>query len=61
MIALCSSCDHHLSFSPATQWSGMTNPFRIIDGSLPVSSLLYEDEEFVSSQDGVGLYDGYVL
>ncbi|KAF9514923.1 hypothetical protein BS47DRAFT_1316509 [Hydnum rufescens UP504] len=36
----------------------MTNPFRIIDGSLPVSSLLYEDEELVSSQDGVGLYDG---
>jgi len=29
-----------------------------VDGSIPVQALLYNDEEFLSSQDGVGIYDG---
>jgi len=31
-----------------------------VDGTIPVPALLYEDEEHLSSQDGVGVYDGYV-
>jgi ESCRT-II complex subunit VPS36 len=38
--------------------SGGKNPYKIVDGSIPVSALLYESEELVISQDGVGLYDG---
>lgn len=29
-----------------------------VDGSIPVQALLYDDEGFLSSQDGVGIYDG---
>ncbi|KAG1857691.1 EAP30/Vps36 family-domain-containing protein [Suillus subalutaceus] len=29
-----------------------------IDGTIPVSALLYDDEELLASQDGVGIYDG---
>ncbi|KAG1750440.1 EAP30/Vps36 family-domain-containing protein [Suillus paluster] len=29
-----------------------------IDGTIPVSALLYGDEELLASQDGVGIYDG---
>lgn len=36
----------------------MNRHFRRLDGSIPVAALLYEDEEFVTSQEGVGLYDG---
>lgn len=30
---------------------------RPLDGALPLAANLYEDEEVVASQDGVGLYD----
>lgn len=40
--------------------AGGKNPYKIVDGCTPVSALLYESEELVISQDGVGLYDGYV-
>ncbi|KAG8688709.1 hypothetical protein FRC09_012767, partial [Ceratobasidium sp. 395] len=36
----------------------MNRHFRRLDGSIPVAALLYEDEELVTSQEGVGLYDG---
>ncbi|KAG1873780.1 EAP30/Vps36 family-domain-containing protein [Suillus subluteus] len=29
-----------------------------IDGTIPVPALLYDDEELLASQDGVGIYDG---
>ena len=29
-----------------------------VDGSIPVQALLYDDEELLTSQDGVGIYDG---
>lgn len=29
-----------------------------VDGTIPVSALLYNDEELLASQDGVGIYDG---
>ncbi|KAG1893967.1 EAP30/Vps36 family-domain-containing protein [Suillus fuscotomentosus] len=29
-----------------------------IDGTIPVPALLYDDEEYLASQDGVGIYDG---
>ncbi|KAF8153765.1 vacuolar protein sorting-associated protein 36 [Crassisporium funariophilum] len=31
---------------------------RSVDGSIPVQALLYNDEELLASQDGVGVYDG---
>ncbi|KAG8853932.1 hypothetical protein FRB96_007941 [Tulasnella sp. 330] len=31
---------------------------RRVDGSTPIRALLYDDEELVGSQEGVGLYDG---
>jgi len=31
-----------------------------IDGTIPVPALLYDDEELLASQDGVGIYDGCV-
>ncbi|KAF5338832.1 hypothetical protein D9758_012092 [Tetrapyrgos nigripes] len=31
---------------------------RSVDGSIPVQALLYNDEDLLSSQDGVGIYDG---
>ena len=33
---------------------------RSVDGTIPVVALLYNDEENYASQDGVGIYDGYV-
>ena len=33
---------------------------RSVDGTIPVPALLYDDEEVHASQDGVGIYDGYV-
>lgn len=32
---------------------------RSVDGTIPVQALLYDDEELVAVQDGVGIYDGY--
>ncbi|KAF5376389.1 hypothetical protein D9757_008655 [Collybiopsis confluens] len=29
-----------------------------VDGTIPIQALLYPDEELISSQDGVGIYDG---
>lgn len=29
-----------------------------VDGTIPVQALLYNDEELLGSQDGVGIYDG---
>jgi hypothetical protein len=34
------------------------NRCRAVDGDLPLSAILYDDEQLVGSQDGVGLYDG---
>ncbi|KAG8931841.1 hypothetical protein FRC02_002076 [Tulasnella sp. 418] len=35
------------------------NPYiRPINGNLPLAASLYEDESLITSQDGVGLYDG---
>jgi hypothetical protein len=34
---------------------------RSVDGTIPVSALLYDDEELFASQGDVGVYDGYVL
>lgn len=31
---------------------------RSVDGTIPVQALLYNDEELLGSQDGVGIYDG---
>ncbi|KAJ7875531.1 EAP30/Vps36 family-domain-containing protein [Mycena olivaceomarginata] len=31
---------------------------KLVDGTIPISALLYNDEELLSSQDGVGIYDG---
>ena len=39
----------------------MNRHTRSIDGTVPLTAALYEDEEPVTSQDGVGLYDGYVI
>jgi ESCRT-II complex subunit VPS36 len=33
---------------------------KLVDGTIPIPALLYNDEELLSSQDGVGIYDGYV-
>jgi hypothetical protein len=33
---------------------------RSVDGTIPAQALLYNDEEIHASQDGVGIYDGYV-
>lgn len=30
----------------------------IVDGTIPISALLYNDEELLASQDNVGIYDG---
>jgi len=30
-----------------------------VDGSIPVQALLYPDEDLLSSQEGVGIYDGF--
>jgi len=37
---------------------GFTRP---VDGSIPVQALLYNDEESLASQDGVGIYYGNPL
>lgn len=29
-----------------------------VDGTIPVPALLYQEEEILASQDGVGIYDG---
>ncbi|KAF8884471.1 hypothetical protein BD779DRAFT_1612113 [Infundibulicybe gibba] len=31
---------------------------RSVDGTIPIRALLYDDEELLASQDGVGIYDG---
>lgn len=31
---------------------------RPVDGTIPVPALLYDDEDGLASQDGVGIYDG---
>ncbi|CCO30155.1 Vacuolar protein-sorting-associated protein 36 AltName: Full=ESCRT-II complex subunit VPS36 [Rhizoctonia solani AG-1 IB] len=36
----------------------MNRHFRRVDGTIPITALLYEDEGLVASQDTVGLYDG---
>ena len=33
---------------------------RPVDGTIPVPALLYDDEDNLSSQEGVGIYEGYV-
>ncbi|KAF8312503.1 hypothetical protein DL93DRAFT_2059969 [Clavulina sp. PMI_390] len=35
------------------------SPYKVVDGSLPISTLLYDREELICSQDSVGLYDGF--
>jgi len=29
-----------------------------IDGTIPIQALLYDDEQLLGSQEGVGIYDG---
>ena len=29
-----------------------------VDGTIPVQALLYDDEQLLGSQEGVGIYDG---
>lgn len=31
---------------------------KVVDGTIPVRALLYNDEEIHATQDGVGIYDG---
>lgn len=31
-----------------------------VDGTIPIQALLYTDEQLLASQEGVGIYDGYV-
>ena len=31
-----------------------------VDGTIPIPALLYSDEDLLTSQDGVGIYDGCV-
>lgn len=31
---------------------------KSVDGTIPVQALLYDDEDLLASQDGVGIYDG---
>ena len=33
---------------------------KSVDGTIPVPALLYEDEVLLTSQEPVGIYDGYV-
>ncbi|KAI6164010.1 hypothetical protein EDD17DRAFT_1564917 [Pisolithus thermaeus] len=33
----------------------------VVDGTIPIPALLYNDEELLASQDNVGIYDGYVF
>lgn len=33
---------------------------KVVDGTIPVRALLYNDEEIHANQDGIGIYDGYV-
>jgi len=33
---------------------------KIIDGTIPIPALLYDDEDELASQNNVGVYDGYV-
>ncbi len=32
----------------------------IVDGTIPIQALLYTDEQLLASQEGVGIYDGFV-
>jgi ESCRT-II complex subunit VPS36 len=32
-----------------------------VDGTIPVQALLYTDEQLYVTQEGVGIYDGYVF
>ena len=31
-----------------------------VDGTIPIPALLYDDEDLLASQDGLGIYDGWV-
>ncbi len=31
---------------------------KSVDGTIPIQALIYDDEEIIISQDGVGIYDG---
>lgn len=33
----------------------------VVDGTIPIPALLYNDEELLATQDNVGIYDGYVF
>lgn len=54
--------DHTVSHQPNHTLSSflmaLRRSTRFIDGSIPVQALLYDDEELLASQDGVGIYDG---
>jgi hypothetical protein len=49
-----------LARSLSSHWLSMTlqKHTRPVDGTIPVTALLYSDEENYASQDGVGIYDG---
>lgn len=38
--------------------SALTRYGRPIDGTIPLTALLYDDELLLASQEAVGLYDG---
>lgn len=41
--------------------SALTRYGRPIDGTIPLTALLYDDEWILASQEAVGLYDGCAL
>jgi hypothetical protein len=54
--------DQHLGF-PSLRTHGFNAMIlrrytRPVDGTIPVTALLYDDEENYASQDNVGIYDG---
>ena len=48
----------HLVFAPKDMV--LRRVTAAVDGSIPISALLYDDEDLLASQDSVGIYDGYV-
>lgn len=45
-------------FRSGTELVPMQRHARPLDGSIPLAALLYDEEQVVTSQDGIGLYDG---
>lgn len=50
---------HTLSSTPSNLAGMILKSYtKSIDGTIPVQALLYDDEQLLGSQEGVGIYDG---